>query len=58
MIMLLDTDVLIDVALGRDPFAALACNAEVIVTRNVRHYGKSPVPAKEPRAVLGILTRT
>ena len=32
--------------------AALACGAEAIVTRNVRDYRNSPVPAMTPKQVL------
>jgi hypothetical protein len=32
--------------------SALAWQADFIVTRNVRHYGKSPVPALTPAAFL------
>lgn len=32
--------------------AAMAAEAEVIVTRNVRHYKNSPIRAASPRAVL------
>jgi predicted nucleic acid-binding protein len=28
--------------------AARACNAAVIVTRNIKHYRRSPIPAKSP----------
>lgn len=32
--------------------AAVACQAEVIATRNFRDYRNSPVPARSPQAVL------
>ena len=32
--------------------AAIACNADVIATRNTRDYAKSPVPAAAPAAVV------
>jgi predicted nucleic acid-binding protein len=32
--------------------AAVACKADRIVTRNLRHYGKSPVPAVTPAEFL------
>lgn len=33
--------------------AAHACGAQVIVTRNVKHYEASPIPARMPAEVLG-----
>lgn len=35
--------------------AAKACNADFIITRNLRHYSKSPIPAKSPKAFLKLL---
>ena len=35
--------------------AAAACEADVIVTRNLRDYGKASIRAAEPRSVLGEL---
>lgn len=35
--------------------AARACRADVIATRNLRHYKRSPIPAALPRDVLGRL---
>lgn len=35
--------------------AAVACQAEVIATRNFRDYRNSPVPARSPQAVLTAL---
>ena len=32
--------------------AALACRADRIVTRNLKHYLRSPIPAKSPSSVL------
>jgi len=32
--------------------AAIACQAGVIATRNLRHYARSPVQAMEPQALL------
>jgi predicted nucleic acid-binding protein len=37
--------------------AAVACEAEVIATRNFRDYRNSPVPARNPQAVLTAITR-
>ena len=37
--------------------AALACRADRIITRNVRHYRRSPVPALTPGQVLPVLRR-
>lgn len=56
--ILLDTDVLLGVALGREPHldasvaAARACGARVIATRNVRDYRGSPIPARIPAELL------
>jgi hypothetical protein len=36
--------------------AAVPCHADVIATRNFRDYRKSPVPARNPQAVLTALT--
>ena len=33
--------------------AARACGARCIVTRNVRDYARSPIPAVDPRAAVG-----
>ena len=35
--------------------AAVACQADVIATRNFRDYRKSPVPARSPQSVLAAL---
>ena len=35
--------------------AAVSCRADVIATRNVRDYRNSPVPARNPQAVLNAL---
>lgn len=35
--------------------AATACRAEVIVTRNLRDYGNSPIPVAAPQSVLAEL---
>jgi len=32
--------------------AAVACHADVIATRNIRDYSKSPIRAETPQAVL------
>ncbi len=32
--------------------AALACNAQVIATRNLEDFARSPVPAKDPASLL------
>ncbi len=32
--------------------AGQACRAQYIITRNIRHYNKSPVPAESPRTML------
>ena len=58
MRLLMDTNVYLDVALGRPGMpdfedalqaaAAVACKAQVIITRNVRDFKKSPVPAMTP----------
>jgi hypothetical protein len=69
VIVLIDTDVLIDVALDRRHFsdpagrlldvvqcaAAVPCHADVIATRNCRDYRKPPVSALNPQAVLTAL---
>lgn len=71
MRILLDTDILLDVALKRAEFfrdsahvlewaesepgqaaAALAFRGSFIVTRNLAHYKKSPVPAISPAKLL------
>lgn len=68
MRVLLDTDILLDVALERAPHAAdsaavlrwvesggaaaLAWRADAIVTRNLQDYRRSPVPALSPAAFL------
>ncbi len=36
--------------------AALACNAEVIATRNIRDYANAPIQACTPSSLLDILT--
>lgn len=38
--------------------AAVACQADVIVTRNLRDYARSPVRAEEPRGLLRELLRS
>ncbi len=35
--------------------AALACNAKIIATRNIRDYMKSPIRAKRPKEILSDL---
>jgi predicted nucleic acid-binding protein len=37
--------------------AAVACEADVIATRNFRDYRNSPVPARKPQAVLTTIRR-
>jgi predicted nucleic acid-binding protein len=66
--LLVDTDVLLDLALARRPHeapasllfdalqaAAVACGASFIVTRNLRDYVSSPVPARTPVSLLPTL---
>lgn len=36
--------------------AAVACRASAIVTRNLKDYAKSPIPAVEPQAALAEIT--
>ncbi|HEX9654630.1 MAG TPA: PIN domain-containing protein [bacterium] len=35
--------------------AAKCCGAEYIITRNVQHYKRSPIPARTPQALLRLL---
>lgn len=35
--------------------AALACHADAVVTRNLKDYAKSPIPAVDPRTALAQL---
>ena len=35
--------------------AAKACNADFIITRNLKHYAKSPIPAKLPQTFINLL---
>ena len=35
--------------------ASLSCNAEIIITRNIKHYKNAPLPAMSPPAFLKII---
>lgn len=53
MTALIDTDVLIDLALERHPFADdAAALIDYLVTRNTKHYKKSPILAIRPSEFL------
>jgi predicted nucleic acid-binding protein len=38
--------------------AAISCKARYIVTRNIKHYKKSPVPALLPQHLCGLIDKT
>lgn len=47
--ILVDADLLLDIALDRRPHAEASA---VIATRNVRHFVRAPIPAKTPAQLL------
>jgi len=52
-----DTNVIIDVLTRREPFfgdsqAAVACGADCVVTRNVKHFADAQIPVYTPTEFL------
>ena len=57
MKVLIDVNVILDVLLAREPWAAAAAKigADYVATRNAKDFKRSPVKARSPSELLALL---